>query len=185
MAKLVDAPDLGSGDFGRVGSSPIRRTIETLTACDISQSGFCCIAVITISLPPLGESLAVYGGHHLENFALTIIKERIATDRAAHTAMIVVADTFAQVGSMVEKIILPFIVYYRCMISTTVYWAEYHALIGVWSQRRTTGGIYYSWLMPSERSIGIRHVIDAISLMHPYGFKEILDTLNDMYLAIV
>ena len=26
MAKLVDAPDLGSGDFGRVGSSPIRRT---------------------------------------------------------------------------------------------------------------------------------------------------------------
>ena len=26
VAKLVDAPDLGSGDFGRVGSSPIRRT---------------------------------------------------------------------------------------------------------------------------------------------------------------
>ena len=25
-AKLADAPDLGSGDFGRVGSSPIRRT---------------------------------------------------------------------------------------------------------------------------------------------------------------
>ena len=28
MAKLVDAPDLGSGDFGRVGSSPIRRTVQ-------------------------------------------------------------------------------------------------------------------------------------------------------------
>ena len=27
VAKLVDAPDLGSGDFGRVGSSPIRRTL--------------------------------------------------------------------------------------------------------------------------------------------------------------
>ena len=26
VAKLADAPDLGSGDFGRVGSSPIRRT---------------------------------------------------------------------------------------------------------------------------------------------------------------
>ena len=26
VAKLVDAPDLGSGGFGRVGSSPIRRT---------------------------------------------------------------------------------------------------------------------------------------------------------------
>ena len=26
MAKLVDAPDLGSGAFGRVGSSPITRT---------------------------------------------------------------------------------------------------------------------------------------------------------------
>ena len=28
VAKLVDAPDLGSGDFGRVGSSPIRRTFS-------------------------------------------------------------------------------------------------------------------------------------------------------------
>lgn len=27
VAKLVDAPDLGSGAFGRVGSSPITRTI--------------------------------------------------------------------------------------------------------------------------------------------------------------
>ena len=27
VAKLVDAPDLGSGDFDRVGSSPIRRTL--------------------------------------------------------------------------------------------------------------------------------------------------------------
>ena len=26
MAKLVDAPDLGSGALGRVGSSPITRT---------------------------------------------------------------------------------------------------------------------------------------------------------------
>ena len=26
VAKLVDAPDLGSGAFGRVGSSPITRT---------------------------------------------------------------------------------------------------------------------------------------------------------------
>ena len=28
MAELVDAPDLGSGGSGRVGSSPIRRTTE-------------------------------------------------------------------------------------------------------------------------------------------------------------
>ena len=28
MAKLVDAPDLGSGGLGRVGSSPIRRTLK-------------------------------------------------------------------------------------------------------------------------------------------------------------
>ena len=28
VAKLADAPDLGSGDSGRVGSSPIRRTGE-------------------------------------------------------------------------------------------------------------------------------------------------------------
>ena len=27
VAKLVDAPDLGSGALGRVGSSPITRTI--------------------------------------------------------------------------------------------------------------------------------------------------------------
>ena len=27
VAELVDAPDLGSGAFGRVGSSPITRTI--------------------------------------------------------------------------------------------------------------------------------------------------------------
>ena len=35
VAKLVDAPDLGSGAFGRVGSSPITRTtnspINTIT----------------------------------------------------------------------------------------------------------------------------------------------------------
>tara|TARA_B100001250_G_scaffold349215_1_gene320284 strand:- start:169 stop:273 length:105 start_codon:yes stop_codon:yes gene_type:complete len=29
VAKLVDAPDLGSGAFGRVGSSPITRTKKT------------------------------------------------------------------------------------------------------------------------------------------------------------
>ena len=28
MAKLVDAPDLGSGNSGCVGSSPIRRTVK-------------------------------------------------------------------------------------------------------------------------------------------------------------
>tara|TARA_B100000674_G_scaffold487683_1_gene498422 strand:+ start:490 stop:624 length:135 start_codon:yes stop_codon:yes gene_type:complete len=28
VAKLVDAPDLGSGALGRVGSSPITRTIS-------------------------------------------------------------------------------------------------------------------------------------------------------------
>ncbi len=31
VAKLVDAPDLGSGGFGRVGSSPIRRTKKRKT----------------------------------------------------------------------------------------------------------------------------------------------------------
>ena len=30
VAKLVDAPDLGSGAFGRVGSSPITRTIPMI-----------------------------------------------------------------------------------------------------------------------------------------------------------
>ena len=29
VAELVDAPDLGSGGLGRVGSSPIRRTKES------------------------------------------------------------------------------------------------------------------------------------------------------------
>ena len=33
VAKLVDAPDLGSGAFGRVGSSPITRT----KTCQILQ----------------------------------------------------------------------------------------------------------------------------------------------------
>ena len=38
MAKLVDAPDLGSGNSGCVGSSPIRRTKKQKPAV---FSGFC------------------------------------------------------------------------------------------------------------------------------------------------
>ena len=40
MAKLVDAPDLGSGDFGRVGSSPIRRTKEEDKNTDIKSANY-------------------------------------------------------------------------------------------------------------------------------------------------
>ena len=36
VAKLVDAPDLGSGAFGRVGSSPITRTIFIIL-CDLKH----------------------------------------------------------------------------------------------------------------------------------------------------
>ena len=43
VAKLVDAPDLGSGAFGRVGSSPITRTKKvpyiTIIYTDISDLG--------------------------------------------------------------------------------------------------------------------------------------------------
>ena len=38
VAKLVDAPDLGSGDFGRVGSSPIRRTTSIFLLYSIWKS---------------------------------------------------------------------------------------------------------------------------------------------------
>ena len=34
VAKLVDAPDLGSGVLRRVGSSPIRRTIKRILTTD-------------------------------------------------------------------------------------------------------------------------------------------------------
>ena len=40
MAKLVDAPDLGSGVLRRVGSSPIRRTKEEIQNVDIQQNVF-------------------------------------------------------------------------------------------------------------------------------------------------
>ena len=39
VAKLVDAPDLGSGDFGRVGSSPIRRTMAIPRTAHTSVRG--------------------------------------------------------------------------------------------------------------------------------------------------
>ena len=40
MAKLVDAPDLGSGNSGCVGSSPIRRTDMKLHRADFSPMQF-------------------------------------------------------------------------------------------------------------------------------------------------
>ena len=43
VAKLVDAPDLGSGVSRRVGSSPIRRTIgENEEFLNKNSSFFCC-----------------------------------------------------------------------------------------------------------------------------------------------
>ena len=40
MAKLVDAPDLGSGGLRRVGSSPIRRTLVNVKWLIISYLTF-------------------------------------------------------------------------------------------------------------------------------------------------
>ena len=41
MAKLVDAPDLGSGVLRRVGSSPIRRTMKQKEEFSMENSSFC------------------------------------------------------------------------------------------------------------------------------------------------
>ena len=43
VAKLVDAPDLGSGVARRVGSSPIRRTFLADFPFDAHRKGFLCI----------------------------------------------------------------------------------------------------------------------------------------------
>ena len=39
--------------------------------------------------------------------------------------------------------------------------------------------------MTVERSVGIRQIIDAVALVHPHGFKEILRAFDDMHLAVV
>ena len=57
MAKLVDAPDLGSGVLRRAGSSPVGRTQKVLTADD---------AVRTFSISSFGYPISkvkVFSNH--------------------------------------------------------------------------------------------------------------------------
>ena len=48
VAKLVDAPDLGSGVAIRVGSSPIRRTIQNPNCLNMSSQDFCFYKIANI-----------------------------------------------------------------------------------------------------------------------------------------
>ena len=59
VAKLVDAPDLGSGDFGRVGSSPIRRTMAIPRTAHASVRGILSF-LWGRQAPPRGVSVRGY-----------------------------------------------------------------------------------------------------------------------------
>ena len=71
------------------------------------------------------------------------------------------------------------------MIRSAVHRVENHALIGVRTERRLACAVGNLRLMTVKRSVGIRHVIDSVSLVNPHRLEEILNALDDVNLSVV
>ena len=86
---------------------------------------------------------------------------------------------------MVKEIILTLVAYYGMMIGAAVHGVKHDALIFIRSERISAGAVGYLRLFPTERTRGIRHIVNTVALVYPYGFKETLRSLDYAYLTII